>query len=204
MNSPFQNSALPGSIAPTKLWKDRRVIVGGSVGVSLLLIVILILAGRSGTDASAATSAVRPAAAEEHVGKDSPASKETYPIPPEAVAVEAARTTPVLSNGSAAAPSAYEGVDAGKPGSQRGKPARDRFAARRVASTPRAPSTASRGSGAASANVRPALSSASPGGSAVSTVRRPAEPAMSPDSLAAEPKKRVPLVDDQPRVHILE
>lgn len=175
------------------------------MGVSLLLIVVLILAGRSGTDASAATSAVRPSAAEEHVGKDSPASKETYPIPPEAVAVEApARTTPVLSRGSAGAPSAYEGVDAGKPGSQRGKPARDRFAARRVASTPRAPSTASRGSGAASANVRPALSSASPGGSAASAVRRPAEPAMSPDSLPAEPKKRVPLVDDQPRVHILE
>lgn len=195
MTPAFQNWVSPGSVVSAKSWKGRRVIVAGSLGASLLLIAILLLRGGSNTDASAAPSTVRETPSDEKASKDAPPSTETYPIPPEAVAAEASVPTALVPSKAAA----------GAVGGQRVKqPGRDRLLNHKVAFAPRIPPTAGRGPGASSANRRAASPPASPGGITASTVRHPPESELPAESATVESRKHVPLVDDQPRVHILE
>jgi hypothetical protein len=145
--------------------KLRRAVLGGSVGTSVLLGVVLALAGPGETAPAAAPPSENPVA-------DLPPGAEAYPIPAQAAAELPA--APAVEPEAAPAPARSPAPDGD---SAAGKSERNhRHAATR--------SLDARGRGVAAA-----------------ALPEPEAPSVAPAPVV---KKRLPLVDDQSRVPILE
>ncbi len=192
------------SIAPVlpgrqRRWRDLRVVavVAGSLGGILILALLL---SRQGPfvqpSATAESPPPQPAVGNLSV-VDEPPAVPTYPIPPEVIAALRAReaaSAPVV----ATTPPVNETKRAPAPPSR----ARDRAPTRRVVATPR-------GESRPSIPRATAPTSAAPPSAAAATTRPPpsdrnATPVSSASAPITETRKRIPLVDDQPRVRILE
>lgn len=204
MNPPLQNASSPQSLAPTTLWKHRRVVVGGGVGASVLLAVILFLAKSAGNSSPPTTTSMgrSPPLPEARTEGDSPGSAETYPIPPELVAQEVLASKSSQKGSTPTAPIGR--ADSGNPGTENVKQTRGHTATRRTSAAQRASESAGRGHGSALAATRLAPPSISPVSSGASPGRHPSSEQAAPSISPAVDKKHIPLVDDQPRVHILE
>jgi hypothetical protein len=177
------------------------MMLAGAVG-GMLIVGLLLLRERGLIQPLAATEAIpdppRAAASSPSV-IDEPARIPTYPIPPEVIAKLRAQQTSSAPTESTTAP-----VSEGKRATVAASHAREHAPARRVALAQRSESRAGNARGTAPAAVRAPTPSA-----AVAVARSPqpdhaATPTSTASAPAAEPRKRVPLVDDQPRVRLLE
>jgi hypothetical protein len=167
----------------------------------MLIVALLLSRERGSVQPSAATNGLAPsrAATSNLSVVDEPPGAPTYPVPPEVIAALRARETASAPTESTPVPM-NEGKGATAPPSH----APARAPARKVVPAPRGESRSSNTRGIALASRRPPAPSA-----AVATTRPPpadhtATPTSSASTPAAETRKRVPLVDDQPRVRILE
>jgi hypothetical protein len=128
----------------------------------------------------------------------------TYPIPPEVLVHEASRRNVNLTVARAAPPApGTERHNAGKPNVQ---PLRDEAEARRgpVASRVDRRLGGARRVPSSATNRVPSAPATTPGNPSSVVLHTTTETTMPPGPTIPESKARVPLVDDQPRVHILE
>jgi hypothetical protein len=192
------------SIAPVlperqRRWKDLRAVavVAASLGGILVLAVLLSRQRRFVEPAATAESPTPQPAVGNLSVVDEPRADPTYPIPPEVIAALRARkaaSAPIAPT----TPPVNESKRAPAPSSR----ARDRAVTRRVVPSPHGESR----TGITRATAPISAASSSP--SAATAIARPppsdrtATPVSS--ASAAETRKRIPLVDDQPRVRILE
>lgn len=199
MNPRRESSIAPVAPARRKTGADPRmvVVVTGTLG-GLLILALMLTREHGLMQLSAPSESAPPRAAAGNLSAvDEPARAPTYPIPPEVIAKLRSHQTasaPTESN----SPPANESKHAAAAPSR----ARDHAPPRRVALAPRGESRIGNTRGAAPTSPPPPSSSAA-------IARSPpadhtAMPASSPSSPATEARKRVPLIDDQPRVRILE
>ena len=184
MTSTTKTPVTPEGLPVDDQRKLRRVVLGGSVGTSVLMALLLAFTG-PGETAPAAALASASAPAELTPGA------ETYPIPPEAAAeMPAAPPAPVVDKEApvvAVVPAPAHKVD-----SDAGKGGRGHLGANKQAAARGADTRATRGRGTVAASAGPARFESAP---------RPEAPTTPP---APDVKKRVPLVDEQLRVRILD
>jgi hypothetical protein len=210
MTSQIRNTSVHsrGFSQPPSPRQLHRPSVDCDIGLTLSVAITLALfglafvgltsTGCSGTDASAATSAKARAAANT---RPVPAT-ETYPIAPEVVPKEPvapASADRVIDAEQAAAPSIAPAPQAG-PDSRSW---RDRPPARKALASTRGQARSGAGR-AAPASGRAASAQEAPAAAAPAPAFRPSE---SPAPIRAQPvelKKRLPLVDDQPRINIVD
>ena len=219
MGSSFDNAkATSPKAAPTGGQGKRSWVVGHGVGLflSLGLVSVQACGGSSGSGA-AGVSAPVPAASNPAqnlaTGPRSPTETETYPIPPEALA----NKVPSPSSSEAGSPASAAFPRAMAPEKVRGKDVRPsdvraadvraskyRFVARVVAAPSRGESRLGlvRAPRLGATEASPVAEPPTTSGSALRS--RP-EAQDSPANAPTEaPKSRVPLVEDQPRVRIVE
>jgi len=175
------------------------VVVAGSLG-GILIFALPLLRDRRFVQPSATAESTPPQTTVSNVSAvDEPPAAPTYPIPPEVIATQRAHEAASAPKASITAPVAE---------SKRATPAlsraRDRAPTRKVVAAPRGDSRTGVARGTAPLSAPPPTPPA-----AIAIARPPpadhaATPASSASAPAAENRKRIPLVDDQPRVRILE
>jgi hypothetical protein len=213
MHLPFHSPFSPLAATITSLCRDRRVVVGASIGGSFLLVLVWALAGRTEDSptpaAGTATSSTVAAPGADQLGRRAAAAVETYPIPSEAIANNVAQA-PASAKTTASRASITQDRETARPAIVEAKSARYRGGLRRGVSPARGDGRGFSARAPAAPPLRLSTQSAaslplpaSPsfaGGDTDDVVLRSAETA----NPAPELKKRVRLVDDSARVRILE
>lgn len=184
MTSTTKTPVTPEGLPVDSQRKLRRMVLGGSVGSSLLLALILAFTGPGETAPAAAPVSANPHA-------DGTPGAETYPIPPQVGADDLIPHAVVDREATPSAP-AQEPAGAFKTDSDSSKAGRNRVAAHKQAAVSRPDSRTTHGRGNAAASVAASRADSAP---------KPEAPSPGP---TVDVKKRVPLVDEQTRVRILE